>query len=86
MKYRPHRGGLAEAMAECVELPATIDALRTHVERDGDPLAPKLTRVDPHGRGADSRIGWKDTFVVLGEWQDGSKGVVGFTDELPEGT
>jgi hypothetical protein len=86
MKYRPHRGGLAEAMAQCVELPAAMDALRKHEERDGDPLAPKLTRVDPQGRGPDNRIGWKDTFVVLGEWSDGSRGVVGFTDEFPEGT
>jgi hypothetical protein len=83
MKYRPHRGGLAEAMAECVELPATMEALRSHVECESDPLAPRITGVEPYGMGPDERIGWKDTCVVFGEWGDGSKGVVGFTDEMP---
>ncbi|MGA0595392.1 hypothetical protein [Enterovirga sp. CN4-39] len=83
IKFRPQRGGLAEAMAEAVELPDR-SALVAHINKQlegargstGAPLANNANLViEPYG-GADPRIGWSRTFVVtLRDW-----GIVGFTD------
>lgn len=70
MKYRPHRGGLAESMLEVVELDGSLAALEAHVRKTwpvGD------IKVEPYG-GYDKRIGWDTHIVTI----DGS--AVGFTD------
>lgn len=73
IKYRPHRGSLATAMKEYVELPDRA-ALEDHVRKTWMATTGPI-EVRPYC-GADDRIGWDATFIVL---VGGS--VVGFTDK-----
>lgn len=76
MRFREHRGGLAESMATEVEL-AGRDALVVHVrallELWGICVRDCAVHVEPYAY--DERVGW-DTYIVT---LDGY-GVVGFTD------
>jgi len=75
MKFRPHRGTLAESMAECVDLEPTAQAIADHynaISKIGPRVLVETIRVEPYGK--DDRIGW-DTYLVT-EWL----GVLGFTD------
>lgn len=63
--FRPHRGGLAESMAECVEV-NSLEDIRQAVLVRGELSA------RPYGY--DARIDW-DTYIIT----DGI-GVVGFAD------
>lgn len=61
MKYRPHRGILADAMKESVEL-SDRDALYRHIQQtEGDGTIVVARYMD----GPDERIGWKHTRIVL---------------------
>lgn len=85
IRFRPHRSGLAESMAECVTIAATAEALKAHLNRNpiGGPIwGVKLER---HGVRQDSRIGWPETWLVTGYFADGSPGVMGFTDGNVQG-
>lgn len=82
--YRPHRGMLADAMKEAVEV-ADFDALIAHMRalvagfypEDQMPTAENTT-VEPYG-GFDARIGWH-THIVLVSTSAGSSQVWGFTN------
>jgi hypothetical protein len=78
VKYRPHRGGLAEAMAEMVEVKD-----KAHLERYLLASAPlwrpfESITIEPYS-GADDRIGWDSTWIVMGRW-NGKDYPIGFTD------
>ena len=70
MNFRPPRGSLKAAMRECVFLPSTIFALAKHLNESESDIV-----VKPYS-GADDRIGWSNTYLVLV-----SNSPVGFTDE-----
>jgi hypothetical protein len=77
-KYRPHRGGLAESMAEVIDV-KTLDELITAMSRgllnwypkNKLPTAANVT-IEPYCK--DERIGW-DTYIVCVDGQ-----AWGFTD------
>lgn len=84
MRYRPHRGTLADAMAECVELPSTMEALRAHIAgQNYGWLDPDTIEVQPYSDRPDYRIGWERTYIVMATWRDGVRLPVGFTDAMP---
>ena len=66
MKFRPHRGGFAESMAEVVEL-KDLRALAAYLEVD-------IARINVKPYCYDDRNGWK-TYIVTVDGQ-----AVGFTD------
>ena len=68
MKFRPQRGGLAEAMAEVITLPPTRRALAEHLG-----VREYKVVVKPYGI-FDERIGWNTHLVTIGA------NAVGFTD------
>jgi hypothetical protein len=70
MLYRPHRGGLAESMAEAKEFDGSWTGLQLLLPSDFI-----LTCVKPYGY--DDRIDW-DTHVVVAQFPDGNVGAVGF--------
>lgn len=73
MKYRDHRGGLAESMQTVVEL-NTEDEFMVHMlKRTG----PKGGGISFTHQGYDNRIGW-DTYNVLLDGQ-----AIGMTDGPP---
>lgn len=76
MKYRPHRGFLADAMTECVEVDG-MAGLLLHLRRQPDTQHGVITVV-PYDDRPDDRIGWAATHMVL---FNGSP--LGFVDELP---
>lgn len=78
MKFRPQRSTLADAMAECVELPPTMTALREHLHKLFQVRPSDSILVKPYF-GRDERIGW-DTHIVTVE----NFGVAGFTDAQPD--
>jgi hypothetical protein len=89
MKYRDHRGGLAESLATMVDLPATRKALIAHLATTW-PFTQGLSGLDAkrlaeikveryHERG-DERIGWKEVWIVILP----DFGVLGFTDGDPQ--
>ena len=81
MKFREHRGSLADAMTTCVEIPDQA-ALVEHCRKllEPWPTAPSVNNrsliVKPYYNEVDKRIGWPMTYIVwLKEY-----GVLGFTD------
>lgn len=77
IRFREHRGGLAESMATLVEL-EDRDALVAYVQKLLRPFTdvrPEQVEVKPYS-GADPRIGWARTLVVTVE----GYGVIGFAD------
>jgi hypothetical protein len=85
MRFREHRGGLAESMETAIEV-ATRDDLIAHLRAV---LAPWPTAPDPAAiicepySGEDRRIGWAQTYIVTLP----GYGVLGFADgPLPEPT
>lgn len=73
MKFRPHAGGLAESMAQVVELTGfrqLVDYLRANMTYVA--VAPDKVTVHPYCY--DDRTGWKTYMVTI----DGK--AVGFTD------
>jgi hypothetical protein len=58
MKYRPHRGWLADAMKEAVEVDG-LAGLLAHLD-----AAPERLTVKRYGCD-DERIGWTDVHLVL---------------------
>jgi hypothetical protein len=81
IQFRPHRGGLAEAMAEMVEVDGyagLVEHLRRTHPNFGPPFNPEGISVKPYG-GDDNRIGWKNVHMVTQEgW-----GPIGFTNGDP---
>jgi hypothetical protein len=77
MLYRPHRGGLAEAMKGLVDL-ADLAAVRAHVDDPGATI--KLQTDQP-----DERIGWLRTYFVMSSAEGGREAgwVLGYTDGPP---
>lgn len=79
--FRPHRGGLEEAMKEVVDLPdfaALVAHLNTihgslNAHFGVPPYKPEQVKVEPYG-GFDKRIGWQ-TYIVTVDGQ-----AVGFTN------
>ena len=61
IKYRPQRGGLAEAMREAKEF-QTIDEMKLYICDDWGIDASEITIDEPHGN--DDRIGWKNVRYV----------------------
>lgn len=79
MKYRPHRGTLADSMREVAEI-MSFDELVRHMRNEvlswypPDELpTPENVQVKPYGR--DDRIGWDTTYMVTVKGQ-----AWGFTD------
>lgn len=85
MKFREHRGHLADSLETLVELPATRDALIEHLRKVFEPwpMAPMPmtwnTKVLEYWPRLDERTQWPNTWLVV---LDGY-GVVGYTDEEP---
>lgn len=79
MKYRPHRGSLADSMAEVIEIDGRA-RLIDHLRKDFAPW-PDLDgraeqiKIAPYG-GDDDRIGWRNVHIIT---LDGY-GVVGFCE------
>jgi hypothetical protein len=88
MKYRDHRGGLAESLETMVELPPTREALIAHLATTW-PFYSGLPELDTarlegvtvrrYHEGGDERIGWKEVWIVVLP----GFGVLGFTDGDP---
>jgi hypothetical protein len=82
MKFRPHRGSLAAAMAECVDVDGRaglIEHLKKTAPEFGPAFDAERFNAEPYG-GDDSRIGWKDVHVItVHNW-----GVVGFCEGRPQ--
>lgn len=79
MKYRPHRGMLAESMAETREFPsraALVEHIRQELADFSVPVLDEHLHIKPYGY--DERIDWDTHIVTL----DGY-GVLGFTDSAP---
>jgi hypothetical protein len=79
MRYRPHRGGLAESIAETVNVKGRA-GLIAHLRynwRNWEVVqfSDDQVRVEPYG-GDDDRCGWKDVHIVT---IDGA-GVQGFCE------
>ena len=79
MKYRSHRGGLAESMETLFEC-KTWEEMSEHI-RKAEPMMSGCIVVTPYGRWAwpDERIGWKEVYLVTME-HAGARIPVGFMD------
>lgn len=58
IKYRPHRGGLDEAMKECKEFSDIAEMLK-HIEISQNGYIDRRDIVIDKSYGEDERIGWK---------------------------
>jgi hypothetical protein len=79
MKYRDHRGGLAESLETMVDLPATRAALIAHLATTWPfscGLALDDLTIERYHESGDERIGWKEVWIVALP----GFGVIGFTD------
>lgn len=84
MKFREHRGNLADSMATAVEV-ASFDELLAHIRKLAEPWPtfPPVTAWTVHVArysGIDSRTGWDTHIITLDAY-----GVLGFTDSACEG-
>lgn len=76
-RFRPHRGSLADAMAEMREF-ATFEEMAAHIKAEWSHLADvRDIEVEPYHY--DARIQW-DTHLVTGALDDGKRVVLGYTD------
>ncbi len=82
MRYRPHKGSLADSLAEVVEVDGRaglieylLDELAPYPGWSGAAFMPDTVRISPY-YGDDDRIGWKDVHIVT---IDGY-GVMGFCE------
>lgn len=76
MKFREHRGQLADSMETCIDLPDR-ESLIDHLYRNFcAPLPFDQIEVKPYDEEPDTRIGWSRTYIVTLE----KFGVIGFTD------
>lgn len=80
VKYRPHRGILADAMQEVAELQATVAAIREHEAAFIEACGIDEVRVQVYTRQEDKRNGWPETWLVVGYRNGHAQGVLGFTD------
>lgn len=78
--YRPHRGILANSMREAVKLPATISAIKAHEAEMIASCWIDEVRVIPYDMRPDTRIGWPQTWLVVGLRNGQQTGVIGMTD------
>lgn len=79
-RFRPHRGGLADALREVVEVNGRAGLL-AHLKATGagpSPFNPSKIRIEPY-YGDDNRIGWKNVHIV----DIDGYGVLGFCEGLP---
>lgn len=74
VRFRPHRGGLAESIAEQISL-SGMDGLRRHLAAVIPDVDPMRWTVEPYS-GADPRCGWANTHIVHAE----GYGVAGFCE------
>lgn len=74
MKFRYHRGSLAESLKTTVEIEQTIAALANHLG-----VRPESITVRHYG--LDERCGWNVHLVMVGTGE--GSGVYGMTDALP---
>lgn len=73
MKFRFHRGGLAESLQTVVEV-STLDALADLLSDEIEhPVAVEAIKIEPYAQ--DRRIGWDTHIVTIS-----GLGVMGFTD------
>ena len=79
MKFREHRGGLAESMETLVELPSTVEALVNHLNDKCKMFEFKAEDLRLKYTGPDRRIGWGQSWYVYFE----GFGVIGMADEAP---
>ncbi|PPU41163.1 hypothetical protein XaplCFBP3123_08820 [Xanthomonas arboricola pv. populi] len=66
MKIRPHRGALADAMANCRNIEPTLGAVVEFLRGDSGGafvVTPDMVSVKKYGSGLDERTGW-DTYVI----------------------
>jgi hypothetical protein len=79
VKFREHRGGLAESMATLVNCDGRA-ALVTHIQHLLECYGLKVTdsdvKVTIYGTSGDARIGWEKVYVVTVQ----GYGVIGFAD------
>ena len=82
--YRPHRGGLREAMEE-VNRFSNIDEMLSHIVKKHNEYSVKqITKEDIffqlYDKDPDNRIGWNNTYIILiGSYPHGF-----FTDDYDE--
>lgn len=77
--YRPHRGMLADAMAESrafQSIPEAREFIANSQSSEFFKIAPADIVCEHYGSGEDKRIGWQETYILtVKNW-----GVIGFTD------
>ena len=79
MKFREHRGGLAEAMETLVELESSTAALVNHLNATCPMFEFKAEDLRLKYTGPDRRINWAQSWYVYFE----GFGVIGMADEAP---
>ena len=82
IRFRFHRGGLAESM-ETVGTFASVDAVKRHIAQDLAhfiDVAPDAIHARRYSKDGDPRIGWQDLFIIT---IDGY-GAIGFADSWDE--
>ena len=82
MKIRFHRGGIVEAMETMFE-PKDWEDFCKHCEEENEYIITDSISCR-HYSGADNRIGWKDTWIILAQFKgdiNNSNYPIGFADE-----
>ena len=71
--YRPHRGGLAEAIRELHEFNSTKEMLDYVYKNEsfGDEKSIKDITYKKYSKYGDCRIGWKNTYIVCSKRRGG---------------
>lgn len=71
IRIRKHCGSLTDAMETCKEIPATKEAVKQYFREIFNQLSFNETSLETlkveYYSGEDTRIGWKQTYVVLVE-------------------
>lgn len=75
MKFRQHRGSLADSMATARTFETKAEFEQALREVTGDDAEVATVRVSLYYAAPDARIGWDQTYIVATD-----RGVVGFTD------
>ena len=81
MKYRDHKGGLAESLKSTIEV-NSIDEIKSHLNKFYNQFGKEVDEIKFQYVGMDERIGWNTYYVLQRLKEEDTFTVAGMSDGI----